>query len=76
MIKLIKVLINLTIYFNLKSTINLANTIAKLRDSIICIFNMFYECVDDCLILICSIMWLYLFACIFSILEQSLLMFD
>ena len=44
----------------------------------ICIFNMLYGRVDDVLVLICSInvMWLYLFACIFSILERSLLMFD
>ena len=41
-----------------------------LRDGIVCIFNMLYERVDDVLVLIYSInvMWLYLFACIFSIL--------
>ena len=45
-----------------------------LRDSIICIFNMLYERVDDVFVLVCSIivMWLYLFACNFSILELSL----
>ena len=42
-----------------------------LRCSIICIFNVLYESVDDVFVLIYSInvMWLYLFACIFSILE-------
>ena len=42
-----------------------------LRDSIICIFRMLYERADDVLVLIHSInvIWLYLFACIFSILE-------
>ena len=42
-----------------------------LRDSIICIFCVLYERVDDVLVLIYSIsvIWLYLFACIFSILE-------
>ena len=42
-----------------------------LRDSIICMFNMLYERVDDVLVLIYSVnvMWLYPFACIFSILE-------
>ena len=46
-----------------------------LRDNIICIFNMLYERVDDVMVPIYSInvMWLYLFACIFSILEWSLL---
>ena len=41
------------------------------QDSIICIFNMLYERVDDVLVLVYSInvMWLYLFACIFSLLE-------
>ena len=36
------------------------------------------ECVDDVLVLIYSInvTWLYLFACIFSILERSLFIFD
>ena len=42
-----------------------------LRDSIISIFNLLHERVDDVLVLIYSIkvMCLYLFACIFSILE-------
>ena len=42
-----------------------------IRDSIICIFRVLYERVDDVLVLIYSInvIWLYLFACIFSILE-------
>ena len=42
---------------------------------IICIFSMLYERVDDVMVLIYSInaMWLYLFACIFGILEWSLL---
>ena len=42
-----------------------------LRDTIICIFRVLYERVDDVLVLIYSInvIWLYLFACIFSILE-------
>ena len=94
MIKLIKLLINFTTYLQLKSTVHLANTIAIIqgkslnfgksddprtfRDSIICIFNMLFERVDDVLVLTYSInaMWLYLFACIFSILERSFLMFD
>ena len=46
-----------------------------LRDSIICSFSMLYERVDHVMVLIygINVMWSYLVACIFSILERSLL---
>ena len=46
--------------------------------ALLCYMNVLYERVDDVLVLIYSInvIWLYLYACIFSILEGSLFMSD
>ena len=105
MIKLIKLLINFTIYLQFKELYTLLNTFAinqgkslnftQPQDAprhprtpqdtpehsgtaLFVFFNVLYERVDDVLVLIYSInvMWLYLFACIFSILERSLFIFD
>ena len=101
MIKLMKLLINFTIYLQFKELYTLLihftihqgkslnfgqsdypktpqDTPGHSGTALFVFFNVLYERVDDVLVLIYSInvMWLYLFACIFSILEQSLFIFD